>query len=796
MILYYLKIAIQRIVKAPVFTGINVIALSIGITAFYILFIHVLNEKSYDKHFKNYENIYRVISTPLSSETPWARSLGFIKGVCEAMPEVENATQFTHCEIGSIEINEESFKQKDIMSIDTNFVTMFEVESVLGDLSDISEPNTAFITEDFAKKHFNNQNPIGKTINILALQYARDLGEYQIRGVVKNTHPKTHFNYQVLLSQKGALEERFSSLLNRKIHWVYNYIRIKDNASSNLISEKLQKIYDESSLREIRGPLEYKFSLIPLADIHLKTNYRFELKESTSKINISLFITISFVILFISLLNFVILNFAKLIKRSAELDVNRVFGANKRQLIEQVVVETLLLCSSAIAVSLITIQLLKPVLNRLFDIDFSIYYSEPIIYLCIIGVLVICSVLSAFFVSFFLLGKNSTINILSHNKRYSGNVVLKSLLVLQTAIVIILISSTFIVNKQIQFISQKSLGFDKENVLVLEQNDYTKDPTIFANELKKQSQVKNVGFAQQYFGYPTQSMDLEDFDLEGSAELVLANFNYLETMNIPLTHNWIVPSVDTIEGLIINEHLYKRLLEKHGSLEALETFRNNQESESESDTEPVEIIGVAKDFNYNSAHEPIGDFAFYVDGSPFRARFIHIRINPGELHEALSLIEQIWYEHYSDQEFKYFFIDDKVAEQYKAEIILRRILTGFSILGILISILGISALSLFISQQKTKEIGIRKVNGARTNEILIMLNKEFLKWIAFAIVLATPIAFYLMDRWMENFAYKTSLSWWIFALAGLITLLIALITISLQSFSAARRNPVESLKYE
>lgn len=360
MILYYLKIAIQRIIKAPVFTGINVIALSIGITAFYILFIHVVNEKSYDKHFKNYENIYRVISTPLSSETPWARSLGFIKGVSEDMPEVENATQFTHCEIGSIEINEESFKQKDIMSIDTNFVTMFEVESVLGDLSDISEPNTAFITEDFAKKHFNNENPIGKTINILALQYARDLGEYQIRGVVKNTHPKTHFNYQVLLSQKGALEERFSGLLNRKIHWVYNYIQIKDNASSNLIAEKLQKIYNEGSLREVRGPQDYNFSLVPLAEIHLKTDYRFELKESTSKINISLFITISFVILFISLLNFVILNFAKLIKRSAELDVNRVFGANKRQLIEQVVVETLLLCSSAIAVSLITIQLLNP----------------------------------------------------------------------------------------------------------------------------------------------------------------------------------------------------------------------------------------------------------------------------------------------------------------------------------------------------------------------------------------------------------------------------------------------------
>lgn len=794
MLVYYFKLAIRRILKNPVFSAINMIALAIGITSFYILFIYVVNEKSFDKHFADYKRIYRVISTPVDSDTPWARSLGFINGASSNMPEVEDATQFTHCPLGTIKIKDESFQQEDIMSIDGSFVEMFAVESIVGDLAEISEPNTAFITEDFAKKQFNNENPVGKIIKIESLQYMRDVGEFQIRGVVKNTHQKSHFTYQILLSQKGALEERYLSLPNLKIHWVYNYLKLKNDVSPNSVAEKLQNNYNESSLHQARGPQEYAFSLIPLADIHLKTDYRFELKESTSKINISLFIIISFVILFISLLNFINLNFAKLIKRSKEFEINRTFGAYKRQLTGQVLVETLILCSIAIVISLFFIELVKPFLKQLFEIDFSIYYSEPIIYICIIGVLAICSALSAFFVAFFLFGKSSTINIHSEKTVYSGNFVLKLLFVLQTTIVIILISSTFLVNKQINFISSKSLGFDKDNVIVIHLKDFSKDPAVFANELKKQSQITSVGFTNQYFGYPTQSIPLEDFGIEGSAEFVLANYDYVKTMNIQLIHNWITPSIDTIEGLIINEHLYHRLLEKHGSIESLEAFRDNQNTES--NNVRMKFIGVAKDFNYNSAHESVGDFAFLVGESPYRARFIHVRINPGDLRTTLHTMKEIWNTHYNGQEFSYFFINEKIAQQYKAETILRRILSAFSILGILISIIGISALALFISQQRTKEIGIRKVNGAKINEILIMLNKEFVRWVGIAFVIACPIAYYLMNKWMENFAYKTTLSWWIFALAGLIAMFIVLVTVSLHSWRAAAKNPIEALKYE
>lgn len=794
MILHYFKFSINRILKNLAFSGINILGLAIGITSFYILFIYVANEKSFDTHFKDYKSIYRVISSPVGNDTEWARSLGFIHGASADIPEVEEATQFSYCPIGTININEESFQQEDIMSVDESFINIFEIESMVGDLSEISEPNTAFISEAFAKKYFGDENPIGKTITVEALQYMRDVGEFQIRGIVKNTHPKTHFNYQILLSQKGALQERYSSLPNSKIQWVYNYLKLRNNVLPTHVADKILAVFNESNLRKTRGPQDYNFNLIALEDIHLKSDSRFELKETTSKINIGLFTVISFVILLVSLMNFINLNIAKLIKRSKELGMNRVVGAQKRQLIEQILVETLLLSSVSIVISLLLIEFVRPKIKQLFEIDFNIYYSEPVIYICIIAVLVICGALTALFVGFFLSGKNSTIDNLYGKSNYSGNFVLKSLLVLQTSVVILLISSTFIVNKQINFITTKSLGFNKENVVVINLKDFSKDPAVFANELKKQSQVVSVGFTRQYFGYPTQNLPLESLGIDGSAEFVFANYDYIKTMDIQLIHNWVSPTADTIEGMLINEHLYKRLMEKYESIEDVEIFQDNQDSEA--DRERIKFIGVAKDFNYNSAHEAVGDFAFYIGESRNRARFIHVRIKPGDTRAALDKIREVWATHYSDQEFSYFFIDEKIAQQYKAETILLRILFAFSVLGILISIIGISALSLFISQQRTKEIGIRKVNGAKIKEILMMLNMDFVKWVAIAFVIAVPIAWYAMNMWLQNFAYKTELSWWIFVLAGVLTLSMALLTVSWQSWRAATRNPVEALRHE
>ncbi len=791
---YNIKIALRKLLKAPLFSVITVLGLTIGITSFLILFLYVANEKSYDKHFSEYKNIYRVISFPEGTGDPWARSLGIIHQATENIPEVETSVQFSHCPVGSIKINDNSIQQPDILSVDKNFMDLFEVKSLIGDLSDIGKPNVVFISENFANKYFQNENPIGKSIDIEALQYARDLGKYEIRGIVKNTHPKTHFNYELLISQKGGLDERYANLPNGKTQWVYNYVLLKKGVSPADVAGKIQAFYDASELKQTRGPKDYNFRLTPLQDIHLKSDFRFEMKESSVKINIDLFVIISFVILLVSVLNFVNLTIAHLLKRSKELGLKRSAGAAKKQLTGQILIEVLLVCTLGIVLSLFISEALKPLINKWFDIRFDIYYTEPVVFLSIAGVLALCILLTAIFVSFSLIGKSSPTVLLQQKARFSENFILKALLVGQITVVIVLLSATFLVNKQMNFINKKSLGFNKENVVVLNLKDFSKAPAVFAEDLKKQSQINSVGFTSQHFGYPAQSFNLDGLGIDGTAELVFANYNYLKTMNIELLEDWISPSVDTIEGMVINEHLYKRLMERHGSMEAVNTYQNSRELAP--DQIRIKFIGVARDFNYSSVHEAIGDFAFWLGESNNRARFIHVRLNKGDIRQAMATVQKVWDSNYPGQDFNYFFLDEKIANQYKAEVILSRILSTFSLLGILISIIGLSALSLFISQQKTKEIGVRKVNGAKTSEILALLNKSFVKWVIISFAIATPLALYAMQKWLENFAYKTTLSWWIFALAGLAALGIALLTVSWQSWRAATKNPVEALRYE
>ena len=794
MFKYNINLTIRRSFKNPGFSMINILGLTIGISSFLVLFLYVANEKSFDKHFSGYQNIYRVTSVPDGTGEPWARSLAIVKKAAEGIPEIEDATQFSHCATGTISIDENPFQQNDIMSVDESFMNMFEVKCQVGDLSEINKPNIAFITEDFAKKHFNHENPIGRSIDVQALQYTRNLGKYEIRGIVKNTHPKTHFNYEILLSQEGGLDERYASVAESKVQWVYNYLKLKKGVSPDRVTDKIKAYYDASELKQTRGPKEYSFSLNPVKDIHLHTDYRFELKESSSKMNIGLFTAISFVILVVSLLNFINLSIARLIKRSKELGLKKSVGADKMQLMIQILSEVFLLSVLSIFFSIAFIQVINPLINKMFEIDFRMYFMEPAIYLSILGVLITALGTAALFVGFFLIGKSSAITLLSEKISFSGNFILKTLLVGQVVIVIILFSGTFLVNKQMNFISKKSLGFDKENVLVLNLKDFSKDPAVFADELKKQSQVASVGFTSQHFGYPAQSYNLESFGLDGTAEFVFANYDYLKTMNIRLKEDWISPLADTVRGMVINNHLYKRIIEKYGSMDALKAFTDARELGP--DQVRINFIGVTNDFNYSSMHEPVGDFTFWLDESRNRARFIHVRLNKGNLREAVETVRDVWKNHYPGQEFSYFFMDQKIAEQYKAETILGRILLTFSILGILISIVGISALSLYISQQRTKEIGIRKVNGAKVTEILSMLNKDFVKWVVVAFIIATPVAWYAMHKWLENFAYKTGLSWWIFALSGILALGIALLTVSWQSWRAATRNPVEALRYE
>ncbi|MFC2089455.1 ABC transporter permease [Bacteroidota bacterium] len=790
-----LRIFFRRLGHDRLLTIITICGLITGISAFLVLFIHVMNERQFDKHFQNSEDIYRILSSPAQiDQAPWARSLGIVNLAADNIPGIELATQFTHCDGGRIRIGERSMEQDHIMSVDEVFIQMFGVESKIGDLRDLKKPNTVFISENFAKKYFGDEDPVGQQIHIDALQYLTDLGPYEIRGILRNTNPRTHFKYELLISQKGKLQERYESLPDRKIAWTYNYYRLSEGMDPAMVAGQLKAFYDNSSLKSAPGPREYVFSLFPLEDIHLMSDCRFELRERTSSLNIPLFMLISIVILMVTLLNFTNLSVAKILKRSREFGLKKTLGSGNSRLVWQVLGEVFMLCSVSIIISLTLIELFRPLMNRMFAIEFDIYYHDPMVPVILLLMLLSCLALSALFVTGFLLSKNSTIDILSGKVNFSGSVIMRILLMLQVAVVMMLISGTLVVNKQVHFMLDKPLGFNEEQVVVLHLKDLAKDPMVFVRALETQNAVTSVGMTAQHFGYPAQAISLENFGLEGTAEFVFANYSYLQTMGIQLLHNWIPPNADTVRGMVVNEHLYKRLMERHGSMEALQTFRATQSMEE--GQQPINFVGVAADFNYSSAHETIGDFAFWLDESANRARFTHIRMKPGNLLTAMETIRNIWEQHYPGQELSYFFLDEKIASQYASEILLRKVLLVFSIAGILICLLGMSAMALFIARQRTREIGIRKVNGASITRVLVLLNKDFVKWCLLAFVPAIPLIYYAMSRWLENFAYRSALNWWIFALAGFIVLVITVFTVSLQSYHSASMNPVDALRHE
>lgn len=796
MLRHNLLFAIRRLINEKGYTLITLIGLVSGISAFLVLFLYVANEKSFDRHIPEHDRIYRAHTSPEGGEdAPWARSLGFIIPASENIPEVEEATLFAHSPEGMVKIEDRTIQLKDVLTVDENFFGMFGIRMISGDYREISKPNVVFITEEVARRYFGNDNPIGKTLEILELQYDQKLGHYEIRGVVESIHPKTHFRFDMLTSQKGGMQQRFDYIPSGRLQWTYSYVKLSKGANSTAVAGKYQKYYD-ANLKENMGypPVHHIISLMPIRDIRLKSAMRFELRENASRVNLNLFIVISFVVLLVSLLNFINLTIARIIRHSREFGLRKSIGAGLLNLTFQILAEVMVIVLLATASAVILIELGKSGLNSLFDIEFSVFYAEPAVFLSIGRVFFFAIGTTAIFIAYHLYRKNTAIEILSAAKNFSGNQIMRSLLVIQIAVVICLISATLAVNRQIQYILNKPLGFDKENILVIKMKDQGKDRIAFMNELKGLSHVAATGTTAQYFGSPTQSGKLDGFGIDGNIEYIRCDYDFVRTMGLELAESWIDPAQEIIWGMIVNQHFYSRVVEKFGSIEAFNAYQKSKDFTG--DLSDIKIAGVANDFNFSSAHVPVGNFALVMGDPKSSGSFVHVRLAKGDIREALKQTEKVYEKHYPDHPIDFFFLDEEIARQYKAETILRRILIAFSLIGMMISIIGISAFSLFISQQRTKEIGIRKVNGARISEVLILLNRDFVKWVAIAFVIATPIAYYAMNKWLQNFAYKTSLSWWIFALAGVLALGIALLTVSWQSWKAATRNPVEALRYE
>jgi putative ABC transport system permease protein len=726
------------------------------------------------------------------SEYPLAEALQ------REIPEVQAATRLFAENNIYARYKDNKFIEKRIYYADPNLFDVFDFKLTEGDKTQaLSNPNTILLTRSAVKKYFGNENPMGKSVTLLNNQ------NFMVTGVLEDLPGNSHLQFDLIASSL-SLPER------ERVDWgsfnnVYTYVMAKEGVDPKVFEQKfetcLKKYEDQVIIKYINPSVKefekngnyFKHNLQPLSDIHLNSSFA---EEATTFGNLRFLIILAItgiLILVIACSNFINLSTATAAKRAKEIGVKKIIGSMKKDIFFQVMAEIFIYCIMSLILAIVLLAITLPVLNKFSGIilNFNVFFNKTgllLITLMPIVVTILAGIYPTFFINRFKLietvkGKS---NVNNQKPWLRGGLV-----AMQFTIFIVLIVSTITINKQINLMRSQNPGFNKENVLVVKNMFYLGDQMAsFKNELLKSPSIISASFSSSI-----PSMDDfagNAFRQKGQKEKYLmdrmqVDADFLKTLDTKMVDGHFFSNNLKSENnlAIINEQAAK-LLGWSDSNDKILTDINGGEHD-------FQVIGIVKDFHMKSLRENAKPLVLFVSDM---SNYLAIRIQPGDISTMLDRVKDQWGKFNNDAPFEYFFLDQSFDAQYRSEERLSKIIGLFTLVAIIIACLGLFGLVSYTATQKIKEIGIRKVNGARISEVLIMLNKDFVKWIAIAFAIATPIAWFVMQRWLENFACKTDLSWWIFVVTGFLTLGIALITVSFQSWKAATRNPVEALRYE
>ena len=796
----YLKLTIRNLKLNKGYFIINLLGLTIGIASFVLIVLWIKAETSYDKFHKNASNIYRVdyllYEEGILEQHSAAGSTGIGKEIKNAFPEVADYTRF--CRTNAVvRFGDKTFKEKNILFAQTSFFNLFSFPLLVGNNdTSLLAINHAVITEETARKYFGNENPIGKMITL------DGSSDYEITGIAKSVPGNSHFRFDILVS--------YENLIKSSRYWdnswvserVYSYILMTPGADVAALQAKLPQIPEKfigKFMKEAFFLLEYR--LVKLTDIHLHSSISNELEVNGNYRSVVSLGIIALLVLLVAFINYINLATSRSIERAHEVGIRKVSGALKKDLVFQFLTESAFLNLFALIVSITGVILFLPFFKQVMQSPLQMDYLNVLLLFVVLLVsgTVLTGLLPAMYISQFapglvLKGKSPT------NSRWI--VLLKnSLVVFQFTISVILIIGTITIFRQVNFMRSHDLGFKIDGLMVIDGprmlrsnslESYLKSLESFKNEIKTLTMVSNITASSsipgteivnsRVFGIPVEGRNTEK-----KIELYNIDHNFFDTYGLTLLagNNFDQVINEEADKIIINE-----------SALAYFGFGNAENTVGKilrSGTQEVTVKGIVNDFNQQSLKELPGPMAFI--NRPANTYYT-IKVNMTSIDQLIPQIEKIWTSHYSGNPFNYFFLDDFYDEQYIADQRFSVLFLVSSMLAIIIACLGLSGLSAYSITRRTKEIGIRKTNGSGIIQVLVLLNKDFVKWVLIAIAIASPAAWYVMNNWLQNFAYKISISWWIFALSGLIVLLIALLTVSLQSWRAARRNPVEALRYE
>lgn len=800
MIKNYFIITLRNLWRQKGYSVINILGLAIGFAAFILIFIHIIDELSYDKFHKNADRIYRVsvdgmVAGDILNVALSAAPTG--ETMVREIPQILTSTRvdpFPQSVHFSFE--DKNFYQEGLLFVDSTFFDVFSFNLIRGNPDRVLvNPYSLVLTESVAVKFFGNKDPIGQSIRM------NNNANFTITGIVEDPPSNSHFGFEALASFTTMIEMNGEEAYR---HWgslsLYTYVLLAKDAAPAEIEKSFPDLYlkhmeDLSTLDNI----SFDPYLQALTSIHLHSDLMAELETNSDISYVYAFLAIAIFILLIGCINFMNLSTARSIKRSKEVGLRKVVGAHKLQLIIQFIGESLIFSFVALIAGLILVEISLPTFNYLLDKDLSIsLFSSWNPVLLLIALAFIVGVIAGSYPAFYLSSFKPIKVLKGYLTQRSGKSTVRNVLVVtQFSISIFLIICTGLVFYQLNYVSNKKLGFSKEQVLIIPlRGDALFDKaSLLKNELKNLSCVSDVSSSRFV---PGRDMDGSGFVPEGYDEtnpIIIFNnqvdHDYLKTMNMNLLLGRDFSreySTDSL-SVIINETLQKKL----GWTEPL-----NKKIVGFGRTGPFElsVVGVVEDFHFRSLHDVIEPSLMFL--GPSNNRFLNVKLMPGDQQQSLQMIQEKWKELESSMAFDYYFLEEDYDSLYKAEQRVGEIFFYFTLIAIIIACLGLFGLASYNAEQKRKEIGIRKALGSSVQMIILMLSKQFTRLVILANVLAWPIAYFFMTEWLSNFAYSIRIldNWWIFILSAFVALAIALITVSYQAIKAAVVNPIDAIKYE
>jgi len=801
MIKNYFKIAFRNLLKNKAFASINIFGLAVGFTCCLLISGFLYDELSYDKFPADAKDIYRVEINLENKDFYSAPDVAVGKGMQNAYPEVLSYARMLNWKNVFVKYENNQFKEPAIGIVDSNFLQFFSIPLKKGDVATVlKEHYSVVLSQSAATKYFGTADPIGK---LLVINDNNDK-PYKVTGILNELPGNLHFHFDFYIDYRDNPNVQTWSNVGH-----YTYIKLKPGTDPKKLEAKFPELVAKYVVPEVQRDMgvslaeaqksvnTFIFYLKPVSKIHLYSSNKDELEVNGSIKYVYIFAALAFFIILLAAVNFTNLSTAASIKRSKEVGIRKVMGSGKKQLVLQFLSESLLLTFFAYLIALALVYIALPFFNNLSgkEISFSSFVNYKVVLVSLLFVFfvgIVAGTYPAFFLSSF-----NIISILKGKKNATpqNNHLRSGLVVFQFAVSIALIISTIVVYRQLHFMQNKTLGFDKTQALIINDSYLLgKDQQAFKEQLLKDSRVVSATLSRDVpVGSPgidgTQAYAKDNIDKESHAEIHInkyhVDYDYLKTLGMQMVSGrYFSPEYADSAAVVLNEVAVKEFGFKGDPIG--KTIVSSGQHE-------YNIIGVVKDFHYTSVKEKIAPLVMMLGNNNGG---LIVKIKTAGIEGLLASFKNDWNSFNAKGPFSYNFMDDRFASVYKAEERTGKIFSVFAIVSVIIASLGLFGLSAFSIAQRTKEIGVRKVLGANVSQVVALLAKDFLFMVLIAFIVAVPVTWFAMHKWLEEFAYRIDIGWTVFALAGCIAIFIAFATVSFQAIKAAIANPVKSLRTE